>query len=257
MIPQYVHDFYNASLADLDLREKRVLEVGCGHAQLMKMVLDGHRQVDQIVGINFPDIPVRSPSAKGRVCVMDAAEMSFEDSSFDYVYSLATFEHVHDFPKTLSEIYRVLKPGGELIAKWSPLWNSFNGHHYGPTLSNPDHHAIELPWAHLIFDEQTLPRYLVDGEGFTVSEADRACSMIYRSDWLNRMTVDDFSAAIGWSSFAHNDVQTTACLLGGLLGRVAKKMNSGVLDAERVLEFIQRTPGSQIMHYKMSVTLRK
>ncbi len=257
MIPKYVHDFHDEFLADLDLRGMRVLEVGCGYAQLMGLVIQSQPQLAEIVGVNYPDISVEAPSPKARVHVMDAAAMSFEDSSFDLVYSLATFEHVHDFSKTLGEIYRVLKPGGQLIAKWSPLWNSFNGHHYGPTLSGPDHHEIELPWAHLIFDEQTLPGYLIAGEGFFASEASEACSMIYQSDWLNRMTVDDYTDAIDCSAFEVCKFERASCDLGGLLGLVTGKVDAGHVPEQRVSAFIKRTPECQMEHYKMSVILRK
>ena len=43
--------------------------------------------------------------------VMDAANLSFDDSSFDLVFSIFVFEHVAKPEETLLEIKRVLKPG--------------------------------------------------------------------------------------------------------------------------------------------------
>jgi ubiquinone/menaquinone biosynthesis C-methylase UbiE len=37
----------------------------------------------------------------------------FDSESFDYVVSSVVFEHVQDYPRALSEIKRVLKPGGK------------------------------------------------------------------------------------------------------------------------------------------------
>jgi ubiquinone/menaquinone biosynthesis C-methylase UbiE len=36
----------------------------------------------------------------------------FADNTFDYIFSNQVFEHVQNYPQALSEIYRVLKPGG-------------------------------------------------------------------------------------------------------------------------------------------------
>ncbi len=43
---------------------------------------------------------------------MDIHEMPFEDNRFDYVLCNHVLEHVNDSHKAMTEIYRVLKPGG-------------------------------------------------------------------------------------------------------------------------------------------------
>lgn len=47
--------------------------------------------------------------------VCDVCDMPFPDNSFDAVFLIEVLEHVHNPPKALSEISRVLKPGGTLI----------------------------------------------------------------------------------------------------------------------------------------------
>ena len=54
--------------------------------------------------------PERNPDV-----VCDVCDMPFPDNSFDAVFLIEVLEHVHNPPKALSEIYRVLKPGGNLI----------------------------------------------------------------------------------------------------------------------------------------------
>lgn len=54
--------------------------------------------------------PERNPDI-----VCDVCDMPFPDNSFDAVFLIEVLEHVHNPPKALSEIYRVLKPGGTLI----------------------------------------------------------------------------------------------------------------------------------------------
>lgn len=257
MIPKYATDFFDAHLAPLDLCGKRVLEVGCGYAQLMRLVLDKHPAIEELVGINYPDIPVPSSAANARVLVMDATKMDFEDCSFDYAYSLATFEHIHDFAGALSEIRRVLKPGGLMIAKWSPIWNGFDGHHYGPTLSDPSHSEIGLPWAHLIFDRESLPAYLEHGEGFLPAEAASATKAIYESDWLSRRTASEYERDIHASGLEVNRLEKTPCELGGLMNKIAAKITDGSIEPERVIRFFQNHDEHSLLSYKMLAYLRK
>ena len=257
MIPHYITDFHMAHLAKLDLRAKRVLEVGCGYGQLMELVIDGKPEIEELVGINYPDIPVQRVADNGPVMVMDATKMSFDDASFDLVYSLATFEHIEDFAGALDEISRVLKPGGLLIAKWSPIWNGFDGHHYGPSLSDPRHRAIELPWAHLIFDQDSLPGYLERGEGFSGAESVSATRAIYDSDWLSRRTAAGYERCIEACGLEVDQLEIGRCELGGLLGRVAAKIADGSVEPERVIRFFQRCDERALLSYKFLAYLRK
>jgi len=53
--------------------------------------------------------------------VMDVQKLEFEDNSIDEILSRRCIQHVEDDKKALSEIYRVLKPGGIFtleIASW-------------------------------------------------------------------------------------------------------------------------------------------
>ena len=42
-------------------------------------------------------------------------KIDFPDNSFDFIYTMGTIEHVHDYYVAVREIYRVLKPGGKAI----------------------------------------------------------------------------------------------------------------------------------------------
>lgn len=46
--------------------------------------------------------------------VVDAHRLPFQDGTFDFVYSLAVFEHLHSPWIAADEIRRVLKPGGQV-----------------------------------------------------------------------------------------------------------------------------------------------
>lgn len=47
--------------------------------------------------------------------VVDAHQMNFEDASFDGVVAIEVFEHLRDPALALSEVFRVLRPGGIVL----------------------------------------------------------------------------------------------------------------------------------------------
>lgn len=58
----------------------------------------------------------------------DATQLSFDDSNFDACFAILTFHHIENSPKAITEVYRVLKPGGKLYvidipAKHGPLFH--------------------------------------------------------------------------------------------------------------------------------------
>jgi glycosyltransferase involved in cell wall biosynthesis/ubiquinone/menaquinone biosynthesis C-methylase UbiE len=68
---------------------------------------EGHLQLAQE---NF-----RLRGLTGRFVHHDAESLPFDDNSFDLVYSNGVIHHTPNTAKTVSEIYRVLKPGGRVI----------------------------------------------------------------------------------------------------------------------------------------------
>ncbi|HIJ83198.1 MAG: hypothetical protein HW380_2852 [Magnetococcales bacterium] len=103
-----------------DLKDKQCLEigVGCGtHAQLIA----GHAM--GFTGIDLTQHAVQCTGARmklsgfdhARIFRMDAERMDFPDHSFDFVWSWGVIHHSADTQQVLSEIKRVLKPGGTAI----------------------------------------------------------------------------------------------------------------------------------------------
>lgn len=93
----------------LDLKEgETLLEVGCGQGHLTKRLAD--RGIE-VIGI---DANEEAPQVAGtdRVVHMMAEDLQFDDDSFDTIVSIHAIEHIPPLEEALSEMARVLKPGG-------------------------------------------------------------------------------------------------------------------------------------------------
>jgi ubiquinone/menaquinone biosynthesis C-methylase UbiE len=105
----------------------RVLDLGCGTATLTLLAKQTHPRTE-VTGLDGdPGILAiaQKKIAQSRLSVRLAQGMSYQlpfaDSVFDRVLSSLFFHHLtnEDKVRTLKEIFRVLRPGGELhIADW-------------------------------------------------------------------------------------------------------------------------------------------
>jgi len=100
----------------------RVLDIGCGTGSLAVLITQRRPDVD-VVGLD-PDpkalARARRKAERAGVSIQFdqgfADALRYPDASFDRVFSSFMFHHLQgeDKPKTLREVYRVLKPGGRL-----------------------------------------------------------------------------------------------------------------------------------------------
>jgi SAM-dependent methyltransferase len=109
----------------------RLLDCGCGPGSIScdfaKIVVSGH-----VTGIDLEqsqiDLACARASEQGLTnatfSIGSIYDLPFPDSSFDVVFAHAIFEHISDPEQALSEMFRVLEPGG-LVAIRSPDWGGF------------------------------------------------------------------------------------------------------------------------------------
>lgn len=50
-----------------------------------------------------------------KFCTTDVCNLPFKTASFDCVFSMSVLEHICEIDKAVSELYRILKPGGILL----------------------------------------------------------------------------------------------------------------------------------------------
>ena len=99
--------------------EKRVLEIGCGlgtdGAQFAKAGAD-YTGVDLTqAAIDLARRRFQVFNLSGEFRIADAEKLDFADDSFDIVYSHGVLHHTPDTAQAISEVHRVLRPGGNAL----------------------------------------------------------------------------------------------------------------------------------------------
>lgn len=96
-------------------KEDIVLEIGCGTGLFTKKVheLTGATITATDISEDLLQI-ARQAFSKAEFVIDDAMNLSFNDSKFDVVFGSSVLHHL-EMEKALSEIFRVLKPGGRMV----------------------------------------------------------------------------------------------------------------------------------------------
>lgn len=108
-------------------KNHRVLDLGCGTATLTLIIKQSFPNTE-VTGLDGDPkalgIAKEKISRSGLNITLDegmAFDLPYPDNSFDRVFSGLLFHHLtrEDKERTLKEVYRVLRPGGELhVADW-------------------------------------------------------------------------------------------------------------------------------------------
>jgi SAM-dependent methyltransferase len=126
-----------------------LLDFGCGRKPYQTLF-----NVESYIGV---DVEVSGHNhAKEAIDVYyDGRKLPFEDHAFDSIFSSETFEHVFNLEEMIPELYRVLKPGGQMLITVPFVW---------------DEH--EIPFDYGRYSSFGI-RYLLEKNGFQVESLDK------------------------------------------------------------------------------------
>lgn len=133
----------------VDFSGKDVLELGAG-PYAAPYYLSKHPRSYVMANISFgpafDELSRYEPTLR-KVTTTDTT-IPADAKSTDLIISENTFEHLRDYSRMINEIHRVLRPGGYLLTRFSPLYYSPYGAHF--------HDVTMLPWIHLYMREERL-----------------------------------------------------------------------------------------------------
>jgi ubiquinone/menaquinone biosynthesis C-methylase UbiE len=96
-------------------RPNRVLEVGCGWGELAEWI--GRETGAEVVATDLSPRMVELARSLGVTAQLaDVQALPFEEGEFDVVVAAWMLYHVPDLDRAVAELWRVLRPGGTLVA---------------------------------------------------------------------------------------------------------------------------------------------
>ncbi len=150
---------YNRVASQLELTpKKKALDLGCGVGGMLRFVAS--RTGADLTGITLGGNEVKQANhlieqaglrQQCRVVEGDSQAMPFESSSFDGVYAVYALKYYPDLNRVLSEVHRVLKPGGRFVAYClckSRKFNAENPQH--AKLLNDFEYSTAMPSLHSV-----------------------------------------------------------------------------------------------------------
>lgn len=145
--------------------------------------------------------------------------LPIKEGSIDAVISIATLEHVGPIPELLSEVRRVLRPGGIFYTDFGPIWSCAVGHHVFAQIEGkearfwkegrnpiPDYH-------HLLLGKEEMAEFLSEGPCDQRLVAP-IVDWIYTDPWINRYFFEDHQRFV-----ANSGMEVEYCLGRDRLGQ--------------------------------------
>jgi len=187
--------------AGLSIDARRVLDIGCGDGAI-DLGLCKKARPARLLGLDLvqTDIDDLKTLAEAAGCgewprnlefgVCSPTLIPLPDSSMDVVVSWSVFEHVSSPVEVLSELRRVIRPGGFMFLQIWPLYRSQHGSHLWFWYPNGWEHQLRAP-AELIDEVKKS-----DSQSSDVVD-----EMLTDFTTLNRLTIDDLQRALGAAGF--------------------------------------------------------
>jgi ubiquinone/menaquinone biosynthesis C-methylase UbiE len=106
-----------------DLHGKRVLDVGCGKGRFARVFKEQSPEAE-IWGLDISEEMLRFVPAGIHTRAGSMTDLPFENDWFDGAYATESLEHAVEIDRAVSEICRVVKPGGRIaiIDKNAEQW---------------------------------------------------------------------------------------------------------------------------------------
>ncbi len=117
--PEYEEQIIPMAVDEVErLGIRAILDLGVGDGQISRAIRRRLANQVTVVGIDPAIMQLQSALERGGIDMLvrgEAKELPFGPESFDAVVACLVFEHVIEFELAISEVARVLKPGGHFL----------------------------------------------------------------------------------------------------------------------------------------------
>lgn len=194
----------------IEICGKSLIELGCNDGTITFGYLD--EGASNVIGVDIDESAIKRAqqlhTKPGITFVISTPDkIPLENECADVIISYDVFEHISHPITILTDLYRILKPGGQiLIGTWG--WY----HPFAPHLWS----TMPVPWAHVWFSERTVLRvcrrvyhsnwYVPNMHDFDSNGnrlPDKYTQEEISTDYLNKFLIRDFEKAFEKSGFTY------------------------------------------------------
>lgn len=170
------------------LKNRKILEIGSSVQEVIgvKTIFEKYGAI-HVTAVNIKPKKYSYSHPNFEFICKDVLELDFKDNTFDLIFSIAFWEHVHFPDKLFKMINKWLKIGGVHYGIFQ-VWSAFNGYHLPPHFVPED--LIE-PFSHLKYNEDEF-RTILEKKKFESDKILNILDRIYHSEYINRYDIRDF-----------------------------------------------------------------
>jgi len=179
------------------IQSRILLDLGSGAGGYSQEFSRGGASVIS-VDLLQPSLPATPPVKQIQA---SALNIPFRDCSIEIVFCASLIEHVPKPGILLSEIERILKPGGFIYLSFPPFYSPMGGHEYAPY-----HYLGERLAMRLVSRGRRLPKWA--RQLYNVSEDTRSFSEMYAGWGLYKMTIKRFRSLVAKTRLLYKDIST-------------------------------------------------
>lgn len=166
----------------LPIENRDVLELGCGLGESIPFIKKQGAKSITVTDFSKEALAIINDEQVSKKCFDFSKKFPFADNSFDTIFAIYSLGWSSNITKTLSEIYRVLRPGGTFMFSWDHQLSRVTSEEDGKILVSFNYH-----------NHKKLQR-----ENWRNTNQDITTIQLKPSEWFQKLTDVGFNVTGFW-----------------------------------------------------------